>query len=283
MATEIKYKSNTISLEAGQSVSLHTSGKKLTEDVNIAFDTAGSFSYNGNTVEVEKGKTAVLSVAGKKLTEDVVVAVAAINELIGTWVFNDVIDSGYSPFTSHLEFDFVSNGIAYVGMWFEEMLRNSQSIIYSIDDDGYTGDYAWEGQTKTWTNQAYKTITILSIDPEIGIIGLGNFGTWLKANATKKATVSGKWVFNSTLSADVGFDEAVNFKSASGSEYARFDGKVTSSAFVLNGYKTNGAPVTFWHTSTGYQLDPSPIDFGATEQIVSDAFYSWLTANAVKQ
>lgn len=35
MATAIKYKDTTISLEAGQSVLLHTSGKKLTEDMVI--------------------------------------------------------------------------------------------------------------------------------------------------------------------------------------------------------------------------------------------------------
>ena len=46
---ELIYKSNTISLEAGQSVSLHTSGTKLTEDMVITADKGsggGAKKYN---------------------------------------------------------------------------------------------------------------------------------------------------------------------------------------------------------------------------------------------
>ena len=53
-AVEITYKGETISLEAGETIALHTSGKKLTEDLVIkanATSSGGSYEeYNGEVV-----------------------------------------------------------------------------------------------------------------------------------------------------------------------------------------------------------------------------------------
>lgn len=73
--TEIKYKDTTISVEAGKTVTLNTADKKLTGDISIAFDTAGSFSYKGVTTAIEAGKTANLLCSGKKFGTDVVIVV----------------------------------------------------------------------------------------------------------------------------------------------------------------------------------------------------------------
>ena len=49
MATEIKYKSSTISLEAGQTATLHTAGQKLTGDIEV---TAPKDGGGGDTRDV---------------------------------------------------------------------------------------------------------------------------------------------------------------------------------------------------------------------------------------
>ena len=102
------------------------------------------------------------------------------DELAGTWVFNTHISSG--DLTNH-NVNFTSNSQAFTSMYrgsnpdaldgLALVYANSSEIVYAYDFE-YTG---------TWSNEAYKTITITSKLSEV--TNGSTLLTWLKANATK--------------------------------------------------------------------------------------------------
>lgn len=125
---------------------------------------------------------------------------------------------------------------------------------------------------------------------EVNITHLGAFllGQQLRRNLAAVRTVSGVWVFNDSLSF---YDEnntayyseevqSVNFTSGS-AEYSSMTVRLSDSgvtwiikydeSFVYNQFENF------------YDSTHATIDFGTTPQAVTEAFYKWITVNAVKQ
>ena len=106
------------------------------------------------------------------------------DELAGTWVLNDTID--YTSFVkvtgaTAIEFNFTSNGNTYFGITTDEKPNGLKYIITTG-----TGDVepVYVASTNTWTNEAYKTITITS---KLSEVTNGNeLLAWLQENATKQ-------------------------------------------------------------------------------------------------
>ena len=106
------------------------------------------------------------------------------------------------------------------------------------------------------------------------------------------ATVKGVWVFNDTVDIDsMPFSTHVNFNSYASNEYGEFTTLYGFSCistrhtvnylFDLDGglYQT-----TVYEETTGWNdVRSKVVDFGSTEQEVSDEFYAWFTANATRQ
>lgn len=120
------------------------------------------------------------------------------DELAGTWVFNDTIDTsqffstpdgsmyyGYeqdpTPRFSILV-NFNSNNMEFLGIGFSDA-----GIVTVRAHDAYYGrDNPFMGTSKGWSSDAYKTITITS---KLSEVTNGEaFLTWLQANGTKQST-----------------------------------------------------------------------------------------------
>ena len=93
-------------------------------------------------------------------------------------------------------------------------------------------------------------------------------------------TVSGVWVFNELINflSDVSFAVGINFIS-NGSSFNRISVSDWINSEVVYGSST-GEDVSF---SVTISNDYRTIDFGTEPQEVSEEFYAWFTANAVKQ
>ena len=98
------------------------------------------------------------------------------------------------------------------------------------------------------------------------------------------ATVKGIWFFNGTIT-QIPTEETVDFS------VIRADGSVTNYigmrlynmylSYKPNAYQVHNAH--FYGNSSWVEECFRTVDFGTTEQTVSNDFYTWLTANAVQQ
>ena len=98
------------------------------------------------------------------------------DELIGTWVFNDTINSEN---TFSFSFSFTCNDILYKGIQLDKG-RLGEEMYYIDTNDDMTLVYNVRG---TWSGTAYKTIQITDVS---ALTNREKFTTWLKANATKQ-------------------------------------------------------------------------------------------------
>ena len=150
-----------------------------------------SVTYNNATiVTLNDGDTKTLGCHGKVMVSDVVVGGKTLNcngklmqgdivvELVGstpsgeTWYFNDTIGYPISSF----DVNFTSNGVAYAKMMRWRSGKLMDQFTY-IQGDA-TAFPAYNYQTSTWYNEAYRTIVL--DEPATGKVL-----TFLEANATK--------------------------------------------------------------------------------------------------
>ena len=104
--------------------------------------------------------------------------------LAGTWVFNDTLDyNSFVEVTSQtsIEFNFTSNGNDYFGITTDFKPNGLKYIITPGTSDL---ESVYVASTNTWTNEAYKTITITSKLSEV--TDGETLLAWLQANATKQ-------------------------------------------------------------------------------------------------
>ena len=93
-------------------------------------------------------------------------------------------------------------------------------------------------------------------------------------------TIKGVWVFNDTLAVSEAIEQNITFQS-NGDSFNTFEIVTARGGRVFYNNITaydNGAG--------GWVVDDiayQTVDFGTTEQTVSDTFYTWLTANATQQ
>lgn len=99
------------------------------------------------------------------------------------------------------------------------------------------------------------------------------------------ATIKGVWIFNETLSSKLPSDALVIFTSNNTEYFRMIDSYNSYNGDMLVYEKTsgNGAPVYFFSDGRWAQEAYRTVDFGETEQEVSEEFYEWFTANATEQ
>lgn len=100
------------------------------------------------------------------------------DELAGTWVFNDNVDTTTSTWCGG---EFVSNNYTYYQLLVNDANYGNNLIIYIYDTDDYRGSTAYNNG---WSNTNFKTITFAS-EPSAKA---SNFSSWLQANATKQGS-----------------------------------------------------------------------------------------------
>lgn len=153
-----------------------------------------SVAYNSATIAtLNDGDTKTLGCHGKVMASDVVAGSKTLNcngklmqgdivvELVGsatsgeTWYFNNTI--GYPR--SSLNFNFTSNGVAYVRMFRLKSGNFVDSLVYVPDPTiSATQESAYKYLTSKWINEAYRTIVL--DEP-----ATGDVLAFLEANATK--------------------------------------------------------------------------------------------------
>ena len=152
-----------------------------------------SVAYNNATIAtLNDGDTKTLGCHGKVMASDVVVGSKTLNcngklmqgdivvELVGsatsgeTWYFNDTI--GY--LISDFDVNFTSNGVAYVKMMRISAGHFFDQLVYIPSDDPNDRTPAYNYNTSTWYNEAYRTIVL--DEP-----ATGDVLAFLEANATK--------------------------------------------------------------------------------------------------
>ena len=150
-----------------------------------------SVAYNSATIAtLNDGDTKTLGCHGKVMVSDVAIGSKTLNcngmlmqgdvvvELVGstpsgeTWYFNDTIGSPGAI----LSVNFTSNGIAYTDMRRKKMIKN-YILLYEDSNTGKTAS-AYNYNTSTWYNEAYRTIVL--DEP-----ATGDVLAFLEANATK--------------------------------------------------------------------------------------------------
>ena len=204
------------------------------------------------------------------------------NKLSGIWLINDALSFTDEMFDENVEF--VSNSVAY-----SRFVVIDARIYYETDanSSGYT-NMIYDGQMTTeFTDNSYRYVDFGDIPQSVS----EEFYNWLIANAQERY-VSGVWVFNEVLNIPEGFalEEEVSFTSFN-TQYNKL--------YFLNTIRSGGSEVSYLYlgtsslmpdghdvtyTSDGWEAEAyRSIDFGTTSQEVSEEFYTWLTANAVKQ
>lgn len=96
------------------------------------------------------------------------------------------------------------------------------------------------------------------------------------------ATVSGVWVWNQFISGD-DFNQDVSFTETT--LWGNMKGDNTSDGYELRYGATGGTNYVLAYSDEvgGWQRSNLVIDFGSSEQTVTDTFYTFLTANATQQ
>ena len=153
-----------------------------------------SVAYNNATIAtLNDGDTKTLGCHGKVMASDVVIGSKTLNcngklmqgdivvELVGstpsgeTWYFNDTI--GY-PTSYGFDVNFTSNGVAYGKMMRLRAGKLFDQLAYYQRDTSAVQTAAYNYQTSTWYNEAYRIIVL--DEP-----ATGNVLAFLEANATK--------------------------------------------------------------------------------------------------
>jgi len=209
----------------------------------------------------------------------------------GTWVFNEK-PQPYTGVGAAYIYSDTTPPTVYVGeaqTYGIAAYPAEGGFIPEILEDG-VGIYMWDlsaagksmylYETESWKDEAYRTVTFteeVAVDDEAY--------AWLTANAVQQVsestpTVKGVWVFNQFYNPATGVSNVnVNF-TTNGQTYSHI-------AFLNDGWQ-------IWYTIPGevfaaddgefwYNEAYRTIDFGETEQEVSQEFYDWFTANAVQQ
>lgn len=141
---------------------------------------------NGARVNFEEGtecrkefKELFLSIADEYVESEVT------DELAGTWAFNDTI--------SRLNGDYYGTGLVFTcnGETFDTIRDEEDAdpidyLKYARWDPDYLSWTAYNFRSDSWSNSAYKTITIISTLAEV--YNGSALLTWLKANATKQGS-----------------------------------------------------------------------------------------------
>ena len=105
------------------------------------------------------------------------------------------------------------------------------------------------------------------------------------------ATVKGVWVFNETISSQIPYDvytsftsnDAKYFRMTASNNSVNGDMLVYEAVTYVNGNTSyHGVPVYFFSDGGWAQEAYRTVEFGETEQEVSEEFYEWLTANATE-
>ena len=153
-----------------------------------------SVAYNSATIAtLNDGDTKTLGCNGKVMASDVVIGSKTLNcngklmqgdivvELVGsvtsgeTWYFNNIIGSP----NGILSVNFTSNGTKYWKMYELKVANVIHRLHYErYTVDGEKVDMAYNYQTYTWYNEAYRTIVL--DEP-----ATGDVLAFLEANATK--------------------------------------------------------------------------------------------------
>ena len=197
--------------------------------------------------------------------------------LSGVWKFNNSISSFDFP---DQDVNFVSNSISFVEMKFE-----NGYLVYVVGD--VMSESAAEVDAET---------TLLSfLDDSFSVVDFGTepqevseeFYEWFTSNAKIRTvyTVSGVWKFGEDVTADPeGVSQYVNFIS-SDTEYALIycDYEEKEGCHIVNYTDELGKEGGDYYCNGWEGYEYRTIDFGTEPQEVSEKFYIWFTANAVKQ
>jgi hypothetical protein len=175
------YNGNTTEMASGKTATLACNGKKAISNIAVAFGTAGTIKYNGTETSVESGKTATLLCADKKMKSDVVVALGELEDVLGTWVFNEFLSINTNKKWS-VNFSTKANStINMTAIGFNDPTTNYPLGILAY----YQSSTLFQAHglgSNWWSWSGFKTITITggadATNPE--------FICWLKACATKK-------------------------------------------------------------------------------------------------
>ena len=217
------------------------------------------------------------------------------DSIIGTWVFNETLNTDNAPLGSNY-FKFVSNNLTFDYLLIMSNLTINGRELYAMgyeftetQTDGTMGRRVYYFTPRTtdnfvgWTDEAYRTITITEAPSEA-------FATWLKANATKQESIVGTWRFNETLDLSTDFVEQVSFTMP----YYPSEADNTKNYIVVTTYKgnkvlsysdtgnLNGYVYNEGKTPMWYQYDINGTINITNADNVSGEFITWLKANATK-
>lgn len=188
-----------------------------------------------------------------------------------TWVYHDI--------------DFVSNAENYYRIQVQYD-GEGDALLYNS-----TGVYGFPGSmtgSNAWTNQAYRTINF-STSPT------GDLLTWLQANGTKPlvgavthkvSEIAGYWTLNETITAPTAdISETFNWMYCTSSD---------SGSFKPNGFVVTATDVkiqavfslvtnTLYENNSWRDMTYRYIAIPNSETEISEAFFNWFVANAVKR
>ena len=152
-----------------------------------------SVAYNNAIIAtLNDGDTKTLGCRGKVMASDVAIGSKTLNcngklmqgdivvELVGsatsgeTWYFNNTV----GKLRSSLNVNFTSNGVAYVKIMRLRSGKLFDQLVYLQGDATAVQTAAYNYQTSTWYNEAYRTIVL--DEP-----ATGDVLAFLEANATK--------------------------------------------------------------------------------------------------
>ena len=283
--TTIVYDGTTINVDSAK---LATAASHLAATLNRFAGSGASIVVNGVTYGIDSAKlNSAKTNLGGALGEMAGV-VEEEDELAGTWVFNNFVSTNAER---EFLFNFTSNGVDYYGLKTYIDLDRSY-MAYKKTNGVYSNVYNFNedmGGPETWTNDAYKTITITSRLSEV--TNGSTLLTWLKANATKQTeseaeSVIGTWVFNDSISHLEGY-HSCEFGSY-GEDFigigTDYEGNIGGDLVPADVY------LVYFLTKTTYDevyADGWENSAYKTITIVSEptdeTFIAWLKANATKQ
>ncbi|MBQ8901446.1 MAG: hypothetical protein IJY87_00065 [Bacilli bacterium] len=217
----------------------------------------------------------------------------------GTWEFNETPEvlseiqtSGEERITYGV--DFTSNNEEYDTILVEYNEEESISTMSYVGEESVVvAEY--ESGTTIWSNAAYKKI---NLGGEQAITN--NVNTLLNENAVvteeveQENSLAGTWVFNDSIDTNVSLDVSITFTSTHDDGITtRFIGMYIDKGFMGNSlfYRDSNQERWLaydisaydggWRDNDGCVF--KQIDFGIENQVVSEDFFDWFTANATKQ
>lgn len=202
----------------------------------------------------------------------------AVPKVSGVWKWNDTLPfsddyTGSSGLGDTV--NFTSNSNSYTSIFIHDSQydpKGQRVLVYDTLTIAYSA-------TSGWTNEAYKTIDFGSEEQEVS----EDFYTYLTANATQQEEpttqkVSGTWTWNDAPNVSTSINQAVNFTSNS----SNFNEINTAASRLNYTYTDGGSTETVYRNNTWSNDAYKTVNFGSTEQEVSEEFYNYLTQNAVQ-